>query len=75
MSRRYASTGESMGSRLICTPNARRKMRKRAKKEAEYAKKMSGPCHRYFLPKDKIEEMEKKRDRKNAVSCVKSFDV
>jgi len=74
MSRRYALTGESMGSRLICTPNARRKMRKRVNKEAEYAKKMSGPCHSYFLPKEKIEEMEKQRDSRK-VSCGKSFDV
>ena len=64
MSRRYASTGESMGSRLIYTPWAKKRMMAKSKKEAEYAKKMSGPCHKYFLPIDKIEEMDKERERK-----------
>ena len=74
MSRRHISIGKSMCGRLEYTPWGKRKMRAKAKKEAEYAKKMSGPCHSYFLPKEKIEEMEKKRDSRK-VSCGKSFDV
>lgn len=54
--RRNASTGEAMGSRLIYTPRAKKRMKLRAKKEEEYAKSQCGPCHAYLLNEEQLHE-------------------
>lgn len=60
MSRKHSSIGQSMGGKLEYTPWRKRKMRAKAKKEAQYAKRHCGPCRSSRPPKEILDEMLRK---------------
>lgn len=60
MSKIRTAVGQSMGGRLEYTPRRKKKIREKAKKEAQYAKRNCGPCRSSHPPKEVLNEMLKK---------------